>query len=150
MIATSVAYDLVFLIHIIAAIATLIVLLAMRSSALGVARGADASVQRGRFPERTNWAVRVIHVLPITGFVMSVSGDSSVALARPWIGVGLLCYLAGAGHLEARTLPLERVVSDVVAHHGVASSERGRQLVRSLDVVLALIAVALLSMVVQF
>jgi len=69
---------------------------------------------------------------------------------RPWIGVGILCYLAAAGHLEARTLPLERVVSEVIAHDGVASPERGRQLVRSIDTLLAIVALALVAMLVQF
>ena len=150
MIAVSVAYDLVFLGHLLAAIATLVVLVTMRFSAIAVLRGADADQQRRRFPERRNWAARVIHVLPATGFVMSLSGDSSVSLSRPWIGVGLLCYLAAAGHLEARTLPLERVVADTIAHHGLASPDRGRQLVRSLDVLLGLIGVAIVAMLVQF
>jgi trehalose 6-phosphate synthase len=44
---------------------------------------------------------------------MSLTGDSSVSLTRPWIGLGILCYLAAAGHLEARTLPLEAVVAEV-------------------------------------
>jgi hypothetical protein len=149
-IATSVAYDLVFVVHVIAAVATLTVLVAMRSAAQVVARGAEGAVQRARFPRRRNWAARVLHVLPVTGLVMSLTGDSSVSLTRPWIGVGILCYLAAAGHLEARTLPLERVVSEVVEHDGAASPERGRQLTRSMDTVLALVAVALVAMIVQF
>ena len=150
MIATSVAYDLVFLVHIIAALSTLIVLVVMRTSALVVARGADASLQQARFPQRRNWAARLLHVLPITGLIMSLSGTSSVSLTKPWIGVGLLCYLAAAAHLEARTLPLERVMSEVISKDGVASPERGRKLVRSIDVLLGLIAVALIAMLVQF
>lgn len=150
MIATSVAYDLVFLIHVIAAVVTVIVLVSMRYAALSVARGADGATQARRVPERRNWAARVTHVLPVTGLVMSLSGGSSVSLARPWIGVGLLCYLAAAGHLEARALPQERMVAATIAREGVASIEQGRQLVRSDDVLLALIAIALVSMLVQF
>ncbi len=150
MIGASVAYDLVFLVHILASVATVVVLVTMRFSALAVLRGAGPPEQRRRFPERRNWAARVVHVLPVTGFVLSLSGDSSVSLSRPWIGVGLLCYLAAAGHLEARTLPLEQVVADTVLHHGVASPDRGRQLVRSVDVLLGLVGVALVAMLVQF
>jgi hypothetical protein len=47
-------------------------------------------------------------------------------------------------------LPLERTVAEVIAHDGHASVERGRQLVRSMDTLLAIIAVALVAMVVQF
>jgi hypothetical protein len=149
-IATTVGYDLIFLVHVLAAVATLTVLIAMRGAAQSVARQAASDMQRARFPQRRNWAARVLHVLPITGLTMSLIGDSSVSLTRPWIGVGILCYLAAAGHLEARTLPLERVVSEVIAHDGAASPERGRQLTRSIDTTLVIIAVALVAMIVQF
>lgn len=150
MIATTVGYDLIFLVHVLAAVATLTVLIAMRGAAQSVARGAAGDVQRARFPTRRNWAARVLHVLPATGLAMSLIGDSSVSLTRPWIGVGILCYLAAAGHLEARTLPLERVVGEVISHDGVASPERGHQLTRSIDTTLAIVAVALVAMIVQF
>lgn len=150
MIATTVAYDIVLLVHIITAVSVLIVFIAMRGGAKAIVNGAPSDVQRARFPERRNWAARLLHVLPVTGLIMSLAGDSSVSLTRPWIGVGLLCYLLAAGHLEARTLPLERVVSEVIKHDGVASPERGRKLVLSIDTLLALVAVALLAMLVQF
>jgi len=150
MIATSITYDLVFLIHILAAVGTLIVFVVMRGAAQAVARGADESLQRKRFPDRRNWAVRVVHVLPITGLIMSLSGDKSVSLSKPWIGVGILCYLAIAGHLEARTLPQERAIAKEIARDGAAPPESGRSFVKSIDVLLALIAVALIAMFVQF
>ena len=150
MIAATVGYDLLFLAHVLAAVATFTVLIVMRTSAAQVVRGADAAVQRTRFPDRRNWAARLIHVLPITGVAMSLAGSSDVSLTRPWIDLGILCYLAAAAHLEARTLPQERVVAEVIAHDGVASPQRGRQLGRSVDTVLALLAVALLAMLIQF
>jgi len=149
-IATTVTYDLVFLAHIIAAVDTLIVFVAMRTAAQGVARGADESLQRKRFPDRRNWAVRVVHVLPVTGLILSLSGDKSVSLSKPWIDVGIVCYLAIAGRLEARTLPQERALAKVIATAGVAPPESGRALVKSIDVLLALIGVALIAMLVQF
>jgi hypothetical protein len=150
MIATSITYDLVFLAHIIAAVDTLIVFVAMRTSAQAIARGADAAVQRAKFPNRRNWAARVIHVLPITGLILSLSGDSSVSLSKPWVGVGIFCYLAIAGRLEARTLPQERALAKVIAEDGVAPPESGRAFVRSIDTLLVIFAVALISMLVQF
>lgn len=150
MIATTVAYDIVLLVHILSAVSVLIVFVVMRNAAKSVASGASAEVQRARFPERRNWAARLVHVLPVTGLIMSLSGNSSVSLTRPWIGVGIFCYLLAAGHLEARTLPLERVVSEVIKHDGVATPERGRKLVLSIDTLLALVAVALIAMLVQF
>jgi hypothetical protein len=150
MIATSVGYDVVLVVHIAAAVATIVVYVTMRYAALSVARGADAATQALRFPVRRNWAARLLHVLPVTGLVMSLSGGNSVSLARPWIGVGLFCYLAAAGHLEARTLPQERAMAETIANEGVASTERGRQLVRSIDTILVLVAIALLSMLIQY
>jgi hypothetical protein len=149
-IATSITYDLVFLVHIMAAVDVLIVFIVMRGGAQAVVRGADESVQRARFPNRRNWAVRVVHVLPITGLILSLSGGKSVSLAKPWIGVGILCYLAIAGQLEARTLPQERALAQVIAVNGVAPPDIGRAFLKSIDILLALFAVALLSMLIQY
>jgi hypothetical protein len=149
-IATSIPYDLTFLVHIVAALDTLIVFVVMRSSAQAIARGADESIQRKRFPNKRNWAARVLHVLPITGLILSLTGDKSVALSKPWIGVGILCYLAMAGHLEARTLPKERALAATIESDGVAPPEGGRALVKSIDTLLAILAVALIAMLVQF
>ena len=150
MIATSISYDLVFLVHIMAAVDILIVFIVMHSSAQAIVRGAVESVQRARFPNRRNWAVRVVHVLPITGLILSLSGGKSVSLSKPWIGVGLLCYLAIAGHLEAKTLPQERALAKVITRDGVAPAASGRSFVKSIDVLLSLIAVAFIAMLVQF
>ncbi|HEY5092958.1 MAG TPA: hypothetical protein VII60_06795 [Acidimicrobiales bacterium] len=149
MIATSVPFDLVFLLHVIAAVDILIVFIAMRVAGQAVARGADAPVQQAKFPSRHNWAARVLHVLPVSGVILSLAGNSSLSLTKPWIGVGILCYLAAAGHLEARTLPKEKVLSQMIAHDGVASPQRGRDFVQSVDVLLALLGVALIAMLVQ-
>ncbi len=150
MIATSVGYDVVFIVHVAAAVATVAVFVTMRYAALSIARGADAATQALRFPERRNWASRFLHLLPATGLIMSLSGGSSVSLARPWVGVGLFCYLAAAGHLEVRTLPQERAIAETVARQGVAPRDVGQRFVRSVDTLLALIAVALVAMLVQF
>ena len=81
---------------------------------------------------------------------MVATGDTSVSLTRPWVGLGLGCYLVAAGLLEARALPLERVVAEVVAHDGRAARERGEALTRSIDAVLLAVGVALVAMIVQF
>jgi hypothetical protein len=149
-IATSVVYDLVFVVHIMAAVGTVIVFVAMRVAALGVIRGADAQTQALRFPQRPNWAARVIHLLPITGFIMTSSGGPSVTISHLWVIVGLICYLAAAGHLEAKTLPEERLVAATVARDGVATKDQGRQLLRSIDILLAIIGIALFTMLIQY
>jgi hypothetical protein len=150
MIATSVTYDWIFVVHIIGAVGTIIVFVAMRLAALDVARGADEATQRLRFPERRNWAARVIHTMPVTGLIMSLSGGSSVAPSQPWVIVGILCYVAAAGHLEARTLPEERAVAITIDRDGVASRDQGRKLVRSIDTLLLIVAIAFISMLIQY
>ena len=150
MIAVSVGFDLFFLVHVLAAVATITVIVVMRSGATAVASGADTEIQRRRFPERRNWAARVVHLLVLSGLAMSFSGAGSDSMRRPFVIVGLLCYLAIAGHLEARTLPLERTVAEEIANNGVADAAKGRQLARSVDVIGALLAVALISMIIQF
>lgn len=150
MFAQSVPFDLVFVVHVIAAVAVVAVFVVMRLSAMAIVNSASAEEQRRKFPRRRNWAARVLHLVALSGLTMSLIGDSSVSLARPWIGVGILCYLAAAGHLEARTLPLERTIAEVIGHDGIASVERGRQLTRSIDTLLAIVAVALIAMFWQF
>jgi hypothetical protein len=146
----NVPYDLIFVVHVLAALGTLAVVVTMRLAALAVARGASDEEQARRFPNRRNWAARILHLLVVSGVAMSLIGDSSVSLTRPWVGVGLLCYLLAAGHLEARTLPLERTVAEVIAHDGHASPERGAKLGRSIDALLGLLVVALVAMLVRF
>ncbi|MHB2029445.1 MAG: hypothetical protein ACYCPT_11590 [Acidimicrobiales bacterium] len=150
MIATSVAYDLVFVVHIVTAITTIAVFVTMRVAALSIARGADAATQALRFPQRRNWAARIFHLMPVTGLIMALSGGSSVALSQPWVIVGILCYVGAAGHLEARTLPEERALTDLIARDGSAPPTDGAKLVRSVDVLLVLVGIALVSMVVQY
>jgi hypothetical protein len=137
-------------VHIMAAVGTIIVFIAMRVAALSVVHGADAQTQALRFPQRPNWAARLIHLLPITGFIMTSSGGRSVSISHSWVIVGLICYLAAAGHLEARTLPEERVVAATIARDGVASTDQGRHLVNSIDILLAIVGVALITMLIQY
>ncbi len=150
MIATSVTYDVVFLIHVMAAVATLIVLIVMRWSARLVARGADAQTQHARFPARRNWAARVMHLIPITGVIMVASGGHDVSIGHPWVIVGIVIYLAAAGHLEARVLPLERSIGEIIHRDGAANVQQGSKLVTTIDVLLVLVAVAFVVMLVHF
>ncbi len=150
MVAQSVPYDLIFVVHLLSAVTVIAVFIVMRISAQAIITGASDDEQRRKFPNRRNWAARVLHLMVITGLTMTLIGGKSVSLSKPWIGVGLLCYLAAAGHLEARTLPLERTISEVIDHDGHASVERGRQLARSMDTLFAIVAVALVAMLVQF
>jgi hypothetical protein len=47
-------------------------------------------------------------------------------------------------------LPQERVIAATIAKDGVAPRDKGHQLVRSMDTILALFAVAFVSMLIQY
>ncbi len=150
MIATSVTFDVVFIAHISVAVATLVIFVTMRFAGVAVARGADGATQRLRFPERRNWAARFLHLVPLTGIILTLSGTNSDSLGHAWVLVGLVCYAAAAGHLEARTLPEERTLASVIASDASAAPAQGRRFVRSVDTLLLLMAIAFIAMLVQF
>ena len=149
MIATSVGYDIVFLIHLLAGVAVLAVFITMHYSAQKVARGADSAVQQAKFPVGRNWAARMLHILPITGIIMSITGSDKVSFSQPWVSAGLLIYILAAGHLEARLLPSERHLAETIKEKGVASPEAGRKFMISVDTLLALVAVGFVVMLTQ-
>ena len=149
MIATSVGYDIVFLIHLLAGVAVLAVFITMHYSAQKVARGADSAVQQAKFPVGRNWAARILHILPITGIIMSITGSDKVSFSQPWVSAGLLIYILAAGHLEARLLPSERAIAQTISEKGVASPEAGRKFMISVDTLLALVAVGFIVMLTQ-
>jgi hypothetical protein len=149
MIATSVGYDIVFLIHLLAGVAVLAVFITMHYSAQKVARGADSAVQQAKFPVGRNWAARMLHILPITGIIMSITGSDKVSFSQPWVSAGLLIYILAAGHLEARLLPSERAIAQTISEKGVASPEAGRKFMISVDTLLALVAVGFIVMLTQ-
>jgi hypothetical protein len=150
MIATSVTYDVVFCLHLAAALTTLVVFVALRLAGRTVATAAPSERQRVAFPSRRNWAARVTHLLPVTGVIMALSGGPSVSFHHAWVGTGLALYLLAAGHLEARTLPAERELSATIARDGQATPAQGRRFVVSVDVLLGLVALALVAMITQF
>ena len=150
MIATTVAYDLVFVCHLAAALVTIAVLVALRMSSASAAIETDRVVLRQRFPDRINWAARCIHLVALTGIVMAATGDAGVSFSHAWIHVGLACYVAAALVLEAGVLPLERSFARAVGNDAEVPRDVARQLGRRLDVVLAVIGVALVAMIVQF
>jgi hypothetical protein len=143
-------YDIAFVIHIVAALATYIVLISMRSAALLVANGADVERQKRRLPNRRNLAARIVHILPLTGFMMVFPSTKDVSIGKLWVLVGIFCYLAAVGHLEARTLPAERELAKALHENGNVAPAEGKRLVRSLDVVFLILTVAFVAMIVQF
>jgi hypothetical protein len=148
--AADVGYDVVFLVHVAAAIATVVVLASLRVSAGAVGPGANREVLRARFPDRVDWAARVVHLLPVSGLAMSLSGDAEVSLARPWLQAGVALYLVLAYWLEARILPAERALARRIHAAGELDARAGAPLARGLDTALVILAVILVVMIGQF
>ncbi len=148
MIAANVAYDLGLVAHIALGVATLVVLGSLRILAAEAMR-TGATLSADRFPDRVNWVARVVHLMPISGVILSVSGNSDVSLRQPFVQVGFALYLVAAYVLEAWALPQERKLVRAV-RSGEMVSPSAKKLGRSLDLMLTMIAAAFVVMVVQF
>jgi hypothetical protein len=147
--ATSVAYDVVLVVHIVAALTTVVVLVSLRVAADSVGRMSPER-RRQRFPDRVDWAARVIHLVAASGLAMVLLGGPDVSLRRSWVATGVALYLAAAGILEARVLPRERELARLVGTEGPVEEKLGRELAGRLDVVLAIVAAAAVVMLWQF
>ncbi len=146
----NVGYDLIFVVHLLAALATVVVLVSLRVAAAGVTPTADRATLQARFPDRVDWAARIVHLAPLTGITMSLLGDGSVSFARAWVSMGLALYLVLAYLLEARVLPAERALARVLREEGVSPRDAATRVGQRLDAALLVLAVILVTMVVQY
>lgn len=141
-----VLFDWIFVIHVMTAVSALVVLIALRAGAVAAITRPD-TVQ-SRFPDRPDWAIRVVHLLPLTGIALVVAGGPNVSFGHAWVQVGLGCYLIVGTWIEVRVRPDERAL---------ARALRGKEdirataiaLVRTLDTALVIIAIAMITMIVQ-
>ncbi|MBU6233902.1 MAG: hypothetical protein KJS64_06615 [Acidobacteria bacterium] len=132
----SILHGVVFVAHLVVSFGTVVVLLVMRYDA-----------QSGRLttsPPRRNLAVRLAHLVPVTGAGVVVTSHGEMRWSASWIAVGAVCYVVAAYLIECRAVPAERRLR----HHGVASD--ARIVVKSVEWSLALFAVAALAMLVQW
>lgn len=143
------ARDLSFLAHIISALVGMVVLVSMRMTAQ------TATTGRGqlRLPTGRNWAARLIHLIPVTGFaVLGFSQQSSdpISFGHLWIVSAAVAYLLAAAVLEMRVLPAEQRLA--TQHRGGVTLDETavRTMGRGLDVVLTLLSVAFVAMLVQW
>ena len=150
MIATTVGYDLWFVAHLIVALVSLAVVASMRFAGLSVTTKSDLQSLLRKFPDRPNWAARVVHLAPITGLILSATGGHDVALSRPWIGAGVTLYLILAVWLEARVLPLEKLVAVAIRDREQNPVALARKFVHSVDSALVLLIALYATMIIQF
>jgi len=145
----SIPYGILLAVHVLLALASLVTLTVLTMSARAVVKGASAAEQAKRFPGTTNWSLRLFYLIPVTGMAMSGIGDKTVSLSQPWVGIGLLLWILGAGHLEARIIPSERKLAAVIAAEGTAPVAQAKKFALSVDVLLGLIYAAIIVMVWQ-
>jgi hypothetical protein len=148
-IATIVAYDLVFVVHLLSALSSLVILIVLRVEA-NAAPSASREQLREQFPDREDLAVRTVHLLPLTGLALVLLGGHDVSITQPWVIAGIVIYLVLARWIEVRTLPLERTFARTVQGEDVIPEGMSASLVRRIDVALGLLALALVAMIVQF
>ena len=138
-------YDILFLAHIISALTIIVILVSMKLTAVALVRQQGEKV---RLPHGTNWAARLLHLLPLTGFATawaSYSQREPISLDQPWIAVGIVTYLLAAALLEMIVLPAEQ---ELVADGTVVAT--AKKMSGALDGVMSMIVIATIAMLFQF
>ena len=138
-------YDVLFLAHIISAVVIVVVLVSMKLTASALVRQQG---EKARLPRGRNWAARILHLLPLTGFATAWASHSQpepISLNQLWITVGILTYLLAAALLEMIILPAER---DLMVDNTVVAT--AKKMSGGLDGVMTMIVVATLAMLLQF
>jgi hypothetical protein len=129
------------------AVAALVILIALRAGAATAISHPDAV--RTRFPDRPDWAIRLVHLLPLSGIALIVTGSQSVSFTHVWVQVGAACYLVVAAVIEIRVRPDERSLARALGGSGNVPIAAAT-LVRALDTALLVIAIAMITMIVQY
>ena len=138
-------YDVLFLAHIISALTIIVILVSMKLTAVALVRQQGEKV---RLPRGRNWAARILHLLPLTGFAIAWASHSQrepIALNQLWITVGIVTYLLAAALLEIIALPAEQEL--VVDGTVVATAKK---MSGALDGVMTMVVVATIAMLLQF
>jgi hypothetical protein len=147
MIATSVGYDVVFVGHVLAVLASAVVLFSMRATARAIQEGHTDAV---RLPRGRNWAARVVHLLLVTGLVLTLTGSRDVSPRHAWVLAGLSLYLIAAAILEGRALPLEQSLAAAGRQGTGLTREGAAKFQRAVEYVLVALTGAALAMLWQF
>jgi len=138
-------YDVLFLAHIVSALAIIVILISMKQTAVALVRQQGEKV---RLPSGTNWAARMLHLLPLTGFATAWASNAHrepVSLDQLWIAVGIVTYLSAAALLEMIVLPAEH---ELVVDK--ADSVAAKKMSGALDGVMTMIVIGTIAMLLQF
>jgi uncharacterized membrane protein len=121
--ARSAAYDIVLLAHILAVLASLLVVAVAGGSALALGRsGPPTDALRRYYRPGTNWAGRVVFLVPVLGAVLVAMSQGDWSYSDDWVLIGLVVWLAAALLGELVLWPAERRLRETVAR-GEAGGE---------------------------
>jgi hypothetical protein len=142
-VATTKGFDLLLVVHALLAIASLVVLLVLRSAAAAAVGARLTAATMRSFSGRRELAGRVVHLVPLSGLGLLVLSRGAYDLSTGFVVVGIGAWFVAAASLEAVAFPAQHeVATSLLAHRSVAEAARRLQLgveVAALAIVVAAI-----------
>lgn len=145
---TTKAFDLVLVAHVLVAIAALVVILVLRSSAVAVWKGGVLSpTAQQTFSGGLELAGRVVHVVPLTGLLLLALSRGAYGFTTGFVVVGLTGWVLAAAALEGVAFPAQRTIAASLAA-GTDARPDARRLARATELAaLALVATAVVMVI---
>jgi hypothetical protein len=143
---TTKGFDVVLVVHVFLAIASLVALLVLRNAAVAVVRGGELPLAAARsLTGRHELAARMVHLLPVSGVVLVALSRGSYHLTTGFVAVGLALWLVAASVLEAIGFPAQRAVAIALKSAGDPVPD-ARRLLRATETASLAIVVAAIVM----
>jgi hypothetical protein len=142
-VAGSQVFDLLEVAHVLLAVAALVVLVVLRSSARAAAGQAEtvAPPAARSFTGRPELAGRLVHLVPLTGIGLVAASEGTVAFGDLFVVAGGLLWLVAAIALESVAFPAQREVAGALP----AAREDARVPARRMEVAVEVAAAALVA-----
>ncbi len=140
-------FDIVLIVHVVVALASLVLVVVAYLSALQLPRGSASAKQF--FRPGAQWPLRIVHLLPISGIVLVVTSRHDFAFSNPFIGIGFALWFIMSGVLEGMVMPSIRTISTDVLDGNAASTSKLARIRYGLDATALLLIVATVVMVAQ-
>jgi hypothetical protein len=119
--ARTAAYDIVLLAHVLAALVALVVVVVAGGSALALVRAGSATdALRRYYRPGTNWAGRILFLVPLLGFALIAMSGGDWSYSDDWVAIGLAVWVVAALVGELVLWPAEGRL-----RAGVERGERG-------------------------
>lgn len=109
---TTKAFDVVLVVHVFLAIASLVALLVLRNAAVAVVDGGELPLAAAKsFAGRRELAARTVHLVPVSGVVLVALSRGYYGLTTGFVAGGLALWLVAALALETIGFPAQRAVA---------------------------------------